>query len=107
MYRFISPLQNSVQGLYMSYVVNLIRKIGVLILYLCAACCVLNACHVLRAGALSVARTLETDDVIDPAESRSWIAAALEASAEGRATGRPWGGGGGEDGRKRPCVSPW
>ena len=72
-----------------------------------AACGVLNACHVLRAGALSVARALETDDVIDPSESRSWIAAALEASAEGRATGRPWGGGGGEDGRKRPCVSPW
>ena len=58
-----------------------------------------------RGGALSVARTLETDDVIDPAESRSWILNALEAASAGpdhrnRNQGRPWK-------RKRPCVSPW
>ena len=32
-----------------------------------------------RGSALNVARTLETDDVIDPAESRQWVAAALAA----------------------------
>ena len=32
-----------------------------------------------RGSALSVARTLETDDVIDPAETRTWIGSALEA----------------------------
>jgi acetyl-CoA carboxylase carboxyltransferase component len=56
-----------------------------------------------RGGALSVARTLETDDVIDPAESRAWILNALEAASAGpehRSQGRPWK-------RKRPCVSPW
>lgn len=51
-----------------------------------------------RGSALSVARTLETDDVIDPSESRRWIAAALETTAP--PAQRPWR-------RKRPCVSPW
>ena len=54
-----------------------------------------------RGGALSVARTLETDEVIDPAESRAWIQAALEASpAPPRERGA-------HRGKRRPCVSPW
>ena len=58
-----------------------------------------------RAQALSVARTLETDDVIDPAESRLWIIGALEASASARARN-------GEDGSTagrsfKRCVNPW
>ena len=58
-----------------------------------------------RGGALSVARTLETDDVIDPAESRAWILSALDA-ASARSDG---GSGEGKRPRKRkrPCVSPW
>ena len=53
-----------------------------------------------RAGATSVARTLETDDVIDPAESRAWVLSALEVCArdEPETGGRR---------RRRPCVSPW
>ena len=54
-----------------------------------------------RGDALSVARTLETDEVIDPAESRAWIQAALEASpAPPRERGA-------HRGKRRPCVSPW
>ena len=52
-----------------------------------------------RGSALNVARTLETDDVVDPAESRKWVAAAMAAhqpvSFKDRAS------------RKRQCVSPW
>ena len=54
-----------------------------------------------RGGALSVARTLETDDVIDPAESRAWIEAALEASPPPPREGRA------HRSKRRPCVSPW
>jgi acetyl-CoA carboxylase carboxyltransferase component len=54
-----------------------------------------------RGGALSVARTLETDDVIDPAESRAWIQTALEASPPPPRDGRA------HRGKRRPCVSPW
>ena len=52
-----------------------------------------------RGSALSVARTLETDEVIDPAETRAWVVGALEGwqPAESHA----------KRGRKRPCVSPW
>lgn len=53
-----------------------------------------------RGGALSVARTLETDEVIDPAESRAWLLAALEAAPpvpSPRADGV----------KRRPCISPW
>jgi acetyl-CoA carboxylase carboxyltransferase component len=59
-----------------------------------------------RGGALSVARTLETDDVIDPAESREWISAALEVAAAkaGGAGGSAWRE---RRNKKRPCVSPW
>jgi len=69
-----------------------------------------------RAGALSVARTLETDEVIDPAETRDWVIHAMDTAAvEG-------GGGAGGAGpsadhvagwrrrdaqKRRPCVSPW
>ena len=53
-----------------------------------------------RGGALSVARTLETDEVIDPAESRAWLLAALEA-APPAATPRADGV------KRRPCISPW
>ena len=56
-----------------------------------------------RAEALSTARTLETDDVIDPAESREWILHGLDVAG--------WRGGGewrtSEGGKRRPCVSPW
>ena len=53
-----------------------------------------------RGAALGVARTLETDDVIDPAESRAWVLSALEVCArdEPETGGRR---------RRRPCVSPW
>lgn len=51
-----------------------------------------------RGSALSVARTLETDDVIDPAESRAWILSALDAASAKKARTKD---------RKRPCVSPW
>ena len=50
---------------------------------------------------MSVARTLETDDVIDPAESRAWIQTALEASPPPPREGRA------HRGKRRPCVSPW
>lgn len=50
-------------------------------------------------GALSVARTLETDDVIDPAESRTWVAAAVAQHQPLHFKHRP--------ARKRPCISPW
>ena len=56
-----------------------------------------------RGGALSVARTLETDEVIDPAESRGWVEAALDACV--RTRGEPRSSAGGK--RRRPCVSPW
>ena len=52
-----------------------------------------------RGSALSVARTLETDDVIDPAESRKWVAAALAAHAPVSFKERRE--------RRRPCISPW
>ena len=48
-----------------------------------------------RAQALSTARTLETDDVIDPAESRQWIVSGLEAAEQHTQPSN------------RPCVSPW
>ena len=38
---------------------------------------------------------LETDDVIDPAESRQWIVSALEAAEQHTQPSN------------RPCVSPW
>ena len=50
-----------------------------------------------RGGALSVARTLETDDVIDPAETRAWVAGVLEMRAGGAGPRRG-------DGR---ALSPW
>ena len=56
-----------------------------------------------RAEALSVARTLETDDVIDPADSRAWILHGLQAAAVS-------GGGAWRrrtEGKRRPCVPPW
>ena len=57
-----------------------------------------------RAEALSVARTLETDDVIDPADSRDWIIHGLDAA--GVTGGGEWRAR--RDGTKRrPCVSPW
>ena len=58
-----------------------------------------------RGGALSVARTLETDDVIDPAESRAWVAGVLEATDEQVQGGAGWRRPAGA--RKRPCISPW
>mmetsp|Transcript_19602 Transcript_19602/g.62885 ORF Transcript_19602/g.62885 Transcript_19602/m.62885 type:complete len:423 (+) Transcript_19602:608-1876(+) len=65
-----------------------------------------------RAGATSVARTLETDDVIDPADSRAWIVHGLDAAAvpaergDGGADAAAWRTR--RDGQKRrPCVSPW
>ena len=59
-----------------------------------------------RAEALSVARTLETDDVIDPAESREWILHGLQSAAVGDDGGLPhWRKR--EAVRRRPCVSPW
>ena len=56
-----------------------------------------------RAQALSVARTLETDDVIDPAESRDWVVAMVDAASAASATSHSFGRGE----RRRPCVSPW
>ena len=56
-----------------------------------------------RAEALSVARTLETDDVIDPADSRDWIVHGLDmAGATGGGEWRKRGAA-----RRRSCVSPW
>eukprot|EP00966_Prymnesium_polylepis_P113683 2628382-Prymnesium_polylepis.1 len=52
-----------------------------------------------RGSALNVARTLETDDVIDPAESRQWVAAAMAAHQPVSFKDRP--------AKKRPCISPW
>ena len=63
-------------------------------------------------GATSVARTLETDDVIDPADSRAWIVHGLDAAAvpaergDGGVDAAAWRTR--RDGQKRrPCVSPW
>ena len=59
-----------------------------------------------RAGAVSVARTLETDDVIDPAESREWIVHGLETAGAGLdEEGARWRRRGSR--KRRPCVSPW
>ena len=56
-----------------------------------------------RAEALSVARTLETDDVIDPAESRGWIVQGLDAAGvDGAPTWRRR-----EASKRRPCISTW
>jgi len=58
-----------------------------------------------RAEATSVARTLETDDVIDPAESRAWLLQGLDAAGGGGESGAEWRK---RDGAKRrPCISPW
>jgi acetyl-CoA carboxylase carboxyltransferase component len=47
--------------------------------------------------ALSMATAFEIDEVIDPAESRRWITAALRAAGP-----RP-----ARTGKKRPCVDTW
>ncbi|QPP07510.1 carbamoyl-phosphate synthase large subunit [Streptomyces bathyalis] len=47
--------------------------------------------------ALNAATVLEIDDVIDPADSRSWITAAFRDHADGA----PW------DGKRRPYVDTW
>ena len=47
--------------------------------------------------AVSVASVLEIDEVIDPAETRAWIAAGLRSVAPSQPRA----------GRKRPCVESW
>jgi acetyl-CoA carboxylase carboxyltransferase component len=47
--------------------------------------------------ALSTATYFEIDDVIDPAESRRWIMAALRSVPPPPA----------REGKKRPCVDTW
>jgi acetyl-CoA carboxylase carboxyltransferase component len=47
--------------------------------------------------AVSAASHFEIDDVIDPADSRRWITAALAAAPEPRRRRR----------KKRPCIDPW
>lgn len=55
-----------------------------------------------RGEAVSVARTLETDDVLDPADSRRWLINGMDtAAASGSAEWRR------RKGKKRPLVSPW
>ena len=54
-----------------------------------------------RGKALNTASHFEIDAVIDPAETRSWLARGLKATA---------GSGGSGDkgaGRRRPCVDSW
>ncbi len=46
-----------------------------------------------RGKALNVASHFEIDDVIDPAQTRRWISAALEGGSSGP--------------RGRPCIDPW
>jgi len=46
---------------------------------------------------VSVASVLEIDEVIDPAETRAWIAAGLRSVAPSQPRA----------GRKRPCVESW
>ena len=60
-----------------------------------------------RADAISVARTLETDDVIDPAESRDWIQHGLQSAAQAQGSPSQTAGRVRDSKRKRPCVSPW
>jgi acetyl/propionyl-CoA carboxylase alpha subunit/acetyl-CoA carboxylase carboxyltransferase component len=50
-----------------------------------------------RGKAVNVASAFEFDDVIDPLESRSWIATALKAAPPPAA----------RSGKKRPCVDTW
>ena len=47
--------------------------------------------------AVNVASAFELDDVIDPAESRSWVLSALESAPPPAA----------RSGKKRPCVDTW
>jgi acetyl-CoA carboxylase carboxyltransferase component len=47
--------------------------------------------------ALNTATYFEIDDVIDPAESRRWISAAMAAAPPAPA----------RTGKKRPCVDTW
>jgi len=49
--------------------------------------------------AVNVASHFEIDDVIDPADSRLWIASALAAAPSPDPRRRPGG--------KRPCVDTW
>jgi len=60
-----------------------------------------------RADAISVARTLETDDVIDPAESRDWIQHGLQSAAQAKGSPSQTAWRVRDSKRKRPCVSPW
>jgi acetyl-CoA carboxylase carboxyltransferase component len=47
--------------------------------------------------AVNVASTFEIDDVIDPADSRKWIATGLRAAPPASPT----------TGKKRPCIDTW
>ena len=50
-----------------------------------------------RGKAVSTASFFELDDVIDPADSRHWIARALASIPPAPPP----------EGKKRPCVDPW
>ena len=50
-----------------------------------------------RGKALSAATLFEIDDVIDPADTRSWVMAGLRSLPPTRA----------RTGKKRPCVDAW
>jgi acetyl-CoA carboxylase carboxyltransferase component len=50
-----------------------------------------------RGKGVNAASHFEFDDVIDPADSRKWILAAL----------RSWSGPTPRTGKKRPCVDTW
>lgn len=50
-----------------------------------------------RGKAVNTASTFEIDDVIDPADSRKWIMAALQSAPERMV----------REGKKRPCVDTW
>jgi acetyl-CoA carboxylase carboxyltransferase component len=50
-----------------------------------------------RGQALSAATLFEIDDVIDPAETRSWIMAGLRSLPPAKP----------RSGKKRPCVDTW
>jgi acetyl-CoA carboxylase carboxyltransferase component len=47
--------------------------------------------------ALNAASHLDIDDVIDPADTRRWIVAGLQAAASPER----------RTGKKRPCIDPW